>query len=132
MMVRTILFPSGCFSFRDKIVCLEVDAEEIGITESRLDFDEDVADQSGAVYEFTNRIMMVDAPKSDMGFMIFPSRRWRSHREGADMRWPKEDEKLLYIGNPMIVWHKTDGSIVVERQPEFLIRSGVELEAMHP
>ena len=104
---------SGWAHFRDKVMFMEGDqfqleVEEIGMADTRLPFDEDVVDQSGAVFELTSRMMMAKEPK-DIMLAVFTSRRWRNHRwmgrneKGEDCEWPTPEEPLLFIGNPYII-----------------------------
>lgn len=124
----------GCF--RDKVFLFQMDGTDldcrvtdIGMAESRLCFDADVVDQSGAVLEFTTDLMMRKLDGANAVFAFFTSRRWRTHRpeDGGPFTWPM-DGPLQFIGNPYFI-EVADGQIIVHREPSYLIKSGCQLQA---
>lgn len=135
MMVRRFdPLEMGWATFRDKCLFLsgyELDVEDIGMADSRLPFDADIIDQSGAVLELTTRMML---GSNDVCMIaVFTSRRWRNHRfeqkqdNGMNCEWPTKEEPLLFIGNPYMIERK-DGEIIVHRESSYLIKSGMQLQ----
>lgn len=116
----------ACFFVGGVLVMDEFDAEEVGMADARLSYDEDVVDCSNRIFQLTTAMMM--KPDVRLNLCAFPSRRWRNMREGEDITgMPSPDTPLLYVGNPVRVFvDKGDGLLVV-RLPEFLIKSGIEL-----
>lgn len=122
--------------FRDKVFLLQVDGydfefevKDIGMAESRLSFDADEVDQSGAVFEFTTDLMGRKLDGVNSLFAFFTSRRWRTNRpeDGGEITWPTEGP-LQFIGNPYLIEVK-DGQIIVHREGSYLIKSGCQLQA---
>ncbi len=131
----------GWGHFRDKLFLVEggeckgvtMEVEEVGMADSRLSFDEDVVDQSGAVLEFTTEMMLHDN-QGDVIFLFFTSRRWREHRyaekkpDGYNCDAVTHQMPLLFIGNPYMI-ARGNGEITVIRESSYLIKSGMQLQA---
>ncbi len=137
MMVRKFdpLEMGWATGFRDKCMFMsgyDMEVEEIGMADSRLEFDDDIVDQSGAVFELTTMIMLGPSEK-DFMTAVFTSRRWRNHRwmkpneKGETLEWPTKEEPLLFIGNPYLIERK-GGEIIVHRESSYLIKSGYQLQ----
>lgn len=125
MFVRKISPLNTMDLFGGVIVMDEYDVEDIGLVDTRMDYDEDVVDCSHRIFEITTAMMGATYRKN---FTAFPSRRWRNHRVGMDMTgFPTKDEPLLYLGNPVRLFADPVHGITVVRIPEFLIKSGLEL-----
>lgn len=104
---------------------------DLGLAPNRFEFDEPVIDCSRRVFMLTNA--MICKPQIP-SLVCFPSRRWRNFRTLNDIDLPipfldgKEPLDLIYIGNPIRIFNSESG-ITVERSPEFLIKSGTQLQA---
>jgi hypothetical protein len=126
MMVRSFLPLSGLDIFGGIMLLDEFDVEDVGMAEARMNFDDDVVDCSNRIFEITNIMILGKCPEP-YGVSAFPSRRFRSHRTGMDVKPFLKDERFLYLGNPIrLFWHPTEG-VTVMRGPEFLIKSGPQL-----
>jgi hypothetical protein len=113
-------------AFGGVFVLSDYEVEDVGLVTERLDYDEAVVDCSNRIFQITTAMMM--APDREMALTCFPSRRWRNFRTGQNIdRWPDADHPLLYLGNPIRLFKTADGVIHVERSPEFLIKTGMEL-----
>lgn len=125
MMVRSITFggPVSIWS-NGTILCGRFKSEVVGKAEKRCEWDEDVVDCSGDVLQCTSALMF--HPEVEAAF-LFPSKRWRSHRDSKGPKAPREGEPFLYIGNPVRIFRLEDGTISVLRCEDLLIRSGVQL-----
>lgn len=125
MMVRRIV-PVGLTKFYGGVLVMEeFEAEEVGLADARLGYDEPVVDCSRRIFQLTTDLMMADR---SWALTCFPSRRWRNHREGMDIiSYPDADTPLLYLGNPVRVFADPGEGILVVRIPEFLIKTGPEL-----
>ena len=130
---------NGWAHFRDKVFLVwtdkfdpDFDVQDIGMAESRLTFDADVVDQSGAVFEFTTDLMFRDTVGKNMLAAFFTSRRWRTHRpeDGGDITWGLKGP-LQFIGNPYFI-EVANGEIIVHREESYLIKSGCQLQAEMP
>ena len=112
-------------AFGGVLVLSEYEVEDVGLVTERLDYDEDVVDCSRRIFQITNAMIM--SPFAELALTCFPSRRWRNLRTGEQIdRWPDAGHPLLYLGNPIRLF-KDAGVIHVERSPEFLIKTGMEL-----
>lgn len=104
----------------------EYAVENVGMAAFRKDYDEDVVDCSNRIFEVTTMMMSYAGLAGNV--TIFPSRRWLNFREGDIVdRLPDRDHPLLYLGNPIRIFFDPKDGITVERLPEFLIKSGMEL-----
>jgi hypothetical protein len=112
----------------------EYNVEDLELADSRVFPDEDVVDCSGRMFELTNLMAMISRPF--MECTVFNARRFRNLRHmtgatksgGFEYDMPTFGTPLLYIGNPIRVTKDLSG-ITVYRLPEFLIKSGMQLEA---
>lgn len=132
MMVRKIIPTKHINSFGGVMVMDECEAVDDGMADSRFDWDEDVVDCSGRMFEITNWVMF-ELKRKDYSCMCFPSRRWRNIRHGMDFNNQELTDMyakklpLLYIGNPVRIFYTQEDGCLVVRIPEFLIKSGMEL-----
>jgi hypothetical protein len=102
----------------------EVEIEDVGMADSRMEYDADCIDCSRTVFRVTTEMMMQGCK---LGTMIFPSRRWRNFRNGEEItNFPIEGDPVLFIGNPILIHAGTDGLTVI-REPSFRIKSGMEM-----
>lgn len=139
MMARKFTFSETSIQpalWRDKVVIndlVEFECVEIGIAESRLDFDEDVVDQSNGVFEFTNMVILGECGKDPHRWAIFTSRRWRTHRNGCECQNPLPS--FEFIGNPIIIDAVNNDqnipndklSPIVYREKSYLIKTGMQI-----
>jgi hypothetical protein len=126
MMVRSIK-PIGEMLLVGGVMMLdEYEVEDVGLAETRNEWDEDVVDCSHRIFEITN-ILIGLTQKAN--FIVLPSRRWRNYREGDLITLPntKKEISLLYLGNPVRIFVDPREGITVVRIPEFRIKSGIEL-----
>jgi len=106
------------------LIAHEVEIEEVGLADARLDFDADVVDCSNRVFAVTTEMMIQHCK---LGVMIFPSRRWRNYRSGMEMTgFPCAEEPLLFLGNPIRI-HVGEEGLTVIRESTYLIKSGESL-----
>jgi len=101
------------------------EVEDVGLVSERLPYDEDVVDCSNRIFQLTTMLMGLGKP---VALCCFPSRRWRSFREGEHITVdPSPTRPLLYLGNPVRVFCDLKDGISVVSSPEFRIKSGMEL-----
>ncbi len=133
MMIRAITPLGLVASIGGVLMFSEYDVKDVGMAETRNEWDEDVVDCSHRIFEITTRMMIMDSSRP-FNFTVFPSRRWRNCRTGLE----SFDEALfedicegrvplLYLGNPVRLFSDPKEGITVVRIPEFLIKSGPQL-----
>lgn len=124
MMVRQFTLTGVMTLFGGVLVMDEYEIEEIGMATTRLDYDTDVVDCSGRIFEITTEMMLCKTTKP---WTAFPSRRWRNLREGEEIKGlPSKEVPLLFIGNPVRLLVGEDG-LTVMREKTYLIKSGMAL-----
>ena len=138
MMVREFTCEQGWCHFKDKVFMFQTEGEpskievkEIGLADSRLDYDADVVDLSNGMFAFTSDILLRNIEKPAR-FALFTSCRWRTHRTGRQCEWI--DKTFQFIGNPIIVDAFYDKEVgfnqaIVYRESSYLIKSGCQLQA---
>lgn len=109
----------------------KIEVKEIGLANSRLEFDADVVNLSNGMFAFTSDMMMrkIDKP---VRTALFTSRRWRTHRTGNECGYI--DKTFQFIGNPVVVdfFYDEDAGFnqaIVYRESSYLIKSGCQLQA---
>ena len=125
MMIRSFT-PTGLRALLGGVLLMDsYDVVDVGMADQRLPFDTEIVDCSKRMFELTNLLIMSKHDKTAL--TVFPSRRWRNFRTGDQIEdVPDRNHPLLYLGNPVRVF-KDGPTIRVERIPEFLIKSGMEL-----
>jgi len=105
-------------------------AEEVGLVESRMKYDESVIDCSHRMFEITNFFGMVGVAGS---MCCFSARRFRDNwsdappYSGPTVLHPPAEKPFLFIGNPIRIFFDGAGSVEVCRNAEHCIRSGMAL-----
>lgn len=100
------------------------DSEDVGMADSRLEYDEDVVDCSNRIFEITTHL---SGYGKHLDLCVFPSRRWRNHRDGEIINFDNNSAPFIYIGNPVRIFCDPLKGITVSSTPEFLIKSGPQL-----
>jgi hypothetical protein len=108
-----------------KLIWTEYEVEDVGMADTRLEFDADVIDVSSGLFSISNALLC--EPKVPDELTVFSSRRFRSHRTKDQCTFPTPDDPLLFIGNPVRLWRMPGGGCVINREPSYIIKSGCEL-----
>ena len=125
MFVREFTPCDWVFPFGGILMMHHYTVGDVGLANSRLDFDEDVVDCSNRMLDAT---IFLGHAKDACALTIFPSRRWRTLRIGEIVSvMPGPKQPFQYIGNPIRVTTDGRGGITVYRIPEFRIKSACEL-----
>jgi len=111
--------------FNGKVIWSVYDVEDVGIADSRLEFDADVVDVSNGLFAISNALLMY--PKIPEEITVFSTRRFRNHRKGDQGTFPTPSDPLLFIGNPVRLWRDGPNGCVIVRDTSYIIKSGCEL-----
>lgn len=127
MMVRVIRFLHGnWWTDGGKLVVTRCAVEDVGLAKDRIYYDEDVVDVSNGILKISTDLMLQKCMSDEI--MVFPSRRFRNHRNGDICTLPTDERPLLFIGNPIRLWRTERGCEII-REPSYLIKSGAQIMA---